>query len=75
MERFQHNMALRSVVYEKLCHDGIIKEWLGDNGFLSMNYVLNKIAANAIKIAAIFIALVLKITHTTTPPLIILILV
>ena len=39
-----------------------------------MNYVLNKIAANVIKIAAIFIALVLKITHTTTP-LIILILV
>lgn len=33
MERFQHNMALRSVVYDKLCHDGIIKEWLGDNDF------------------------------------------
>lgn len=30
-----------------------------------MNYVLNKIAANAIKIVAIFIALVLKKTHIT----------
>lgn len=31
-----------------------------------MNYVFNKIAANAIKIAAIFIALVLKKTHNNS---------
>lgn len=31
MKEYYHNMALRSVVYDKLCHDGIIKEWLGED--------------------------------------------
>lgn len=33
MKEYQHNMALRSVVYDKLCHDGIIKEWLGEEDY------------------------------------------
>ena len=28
-----HSMSLRSVVYDKLCHDGVIKEWLGEDDF------------------------------------------
>ena len=31
MKEYQHNMALRSVVYDKLYHDGVIKEWLGED--------------------------------------------
>lgn len=33
MKEYYHNMALRSVVYDKLCHDGVIKEWLGEDDF------------------------------------------